>query len=122
MNLTAPGIGSAFLLRPTYINLLLLLCVRYVYFYTCLHQYQSRGLVLDIQVHSVSCDSLYVEGNNSKVSFCVEKDCQRALFHLTHFIFHTNNFSVLKLACWKLQSCMDVVGLAVYLLHDFNGY
>lgn len=36
MNLTAPGIGSASLLRPTYINLLLLLCVSCVYLYTCL--------------------------------------------------------------------------------------
>lgn len=44
MNLTAPGNGSAFLLRPTYINLLLLLCVSYVYFYTCLHWYQSVGV------------------------------------------------------------------------------
>lgn len=52
-NLTAPDKGSAFLLRPTYINLLLLLlCWLYIYLYTCLRWYQRAEVGFwDIQVH-----------------------------------------------------------------------
>lgn len=44
-NLTAPDKGSACLLRPTYINLLLLRqCWVYIYLYTCLRWYQRAAV------------------------------------------------------------------------------
>lgn len=105
-NLTAPGISSAPLLRPTYINLLLLLlCASSVYFYTCLCQYQSAEVHCEtFNFICVSCMSLFVEERKINTTLPCQafnpffkKDCQRALFHLTHFMFFfiQTNFRVL---------------------------
>lgn len=62
---TRHQLGSTFFffLRPTYINLLLLLlCASSVYFYTCLCQYQSAEVRCEtFNFICVSCMSLFVE-------------------------------------------------------------
>lgn len=61
---TRHQLGSTFFLRPTYMNLLLLLllCASSVYFYTCLCQYQSAEVRCEtFNFICVSCMSLFVE-------------------------------------------------------------
>lgn len=93
-------------------SLIIALCWRCIFLHLSALVSKCRGLLLrnwSSLVSPVRVCMGAISSRKTKTSLFLgfipfKKDCQGALFHLTHFIFHTYNFSALKFKCWKFHA------------------